>query len=618
MSISRRDLLKSGISGALLARVSPLLSNVQSYLRYPESMLRSSRGEFELSMNVIEGALPQDIYGYAFLTEGFTDESEVFVKAGKGAINRIDFTSSSPVWKRKLIKTPSVLMSYAIDKDRYNFSTVAKMVYQSPRLGYMNTANTNVVPIGGSRLALTFEGGRHWELDAKTLNLITPIGERSEWKSAFTGMAEIFFKNLIFPSIRTTAHPYYDNEKNEFFSINYANKTRFPKIKMEVGEPFTRIIKWDGKSKFKSWNIVDYKTGKDVEIIYTSHSFLVTRNYIGIVDTPASVEAEKIFGAKITRASVPYTKIWWIKKSDLNDSIHYAKAKCYTLKREFIDLVCDYNDDDGVVVYSGSIQSSDQTEFLQDGDELYVGGKVRKELCGLSSGPNDLSGFVKLRLNITENEISGEEEFLAGDTDLWGIDFPAFKGNYAMPEKFKHMYWSTVGYNPDQILKRLVDLYKDQKYRNIPTKLLPKTNHGAAIIHLNCEEFKIENKYVFPENCAIGSLQFVGKRSSKSQKDGYLMSIVSIKGENYSEYSSGQEVWVFDASDLSKGPICKLSNKNLDVAYTLHSSWLASIDQPRNSDYHVDLIEESQSVLDKQPDFVKNIFKNEIKKYFKL
>ena len=91
--------------------------------------------------------------------------------------------------------------------------------------------------------------------------------------------------------------------------------------------------------------------------------------------------------------------------------------------------------------------------------------------------------------------------------------------------------------------------------------MLPKTNHGAAIIHLNCEEFKIENKYVFPENCAIGSLQFVGKRSSKSQKDGYLMSIVSIKGENYSEYSSGQEVWIFDASDLSKGPICKLSNK---------------------------------------------------------
>ena len=37
------------------------------------------------------------------------------------------------------------------------------MLYQSKKLGYMNTSNTNAVPIGDGRLILTFEGGRHWK-----------------------------------------------------------------------------------------------------------------------------------------------------------------------------------------------------------------------------------------------------------------------------------------------------------------------------------------------------------------------------------------------------------------------------------------------------------------------
>ena len=166
-------------------------------------------------------------------------------------------------------------------------------------------------------------------------------------------------------------------------------------------------------------------------------------------------------GLQRTRPSTPYTKVWWIERSVLIDDNKNASAICQTIRREFIDLVCDFDDADGIKIYSGSIQSSDQTEFLREGDDLFVGGKAKKELLGLSSGPSDLSGFIWVRL-LDLKKKKKKAFFFANDEKLWGIDFPAYKGNYALPEKFEHMYWSTVGYNPDQILKRLVDLYKDQ------------------------------------------------------------------------------------------------------------------------------------------------------------
>ena len=132
----------------------------------------------------------------------------------------------------------------------------------------------------------------------------------------------------------------------------------------------------------------------------TSHSFLVTRNYIGIVDTPANVEAEMFIGLQRTRPATPYTKVWWIERSALIDDNKNVSAICQTIRREFIDLVCDFDDADGIKIYSGSIQSSDQTEFLREGDDLFVGGKAKKELLGLSSGPNDLSGFIRVETKL--------------------------------------------------------------------------------------------------------------------------------------------------------------------------------------------------------------------------
>ena len=84
------------------------------------------------------------MHGHAFLLESMSDDTGVFVKSGKGAINRFDFKADKVSFKRRLIKTPSVLMSDAVEGTKYKFEFMAKMLYQSKKLGYMNTSNMNV------------------------------------------------------------------------------------------------------------------------------------------------------------------------------------------------------------------------------------------------------------------------------------------------------------------------------------------------------------------------------------------------------------------------------------------------------------------------------------------
>ena len=222
---------------------------------------------------------------------------------------------------------------------------------------------------------------------------------------------------------------------------------------------------------------------------------------------------------------------------------------------------------------------------------------------------------VHLSLDFENSKTTFKEEFLANDADLWGIDFPAYKGNYAFPETFKDMYWSTVGYNPDQILQRLVDIYKDQKFRNLPAKELPTTNRGAAIVHLDCENFAIAAKYVFPSNCALGSFQFIPRKGSQSQDDGYLISIVSQSDGFDSQNSSGQEMWIFDARDLSSGPLCKLGSQNLDIAYTLHSCWIEGFIEKDEHPYSVDLLEEAKDLIKKQDSNIQTLYKKIAKNF---
>jgi len=58
-------------------------------------------------------------------------------------------------------------------------------------------------------------------------------------------------------------------------------------------------------------------------------------------------------------------------------------------------------------------------------------------------------------------------------------------------------------------------------------------------------------------------------------------SIAELAGIEEEVTVAGDEqdaLWIFDATDLARGPLCKLSHPELDFPFTLHSTWMPSLE----------------------------------------
>ena len=55
--------------------------------------------------------------------------------------------------------------------------------------------------------------------------------------------------------------------------------------------------------------------------------------------------------------------------------------------------------------------------------------------------------------------------------------------------------------------------------------------------------------------------------------------------------TSGEEVWIFDAADITAGPLCRLGHPELDFAFTVHSTWVPEL-RPSPRDYRVRIFED--------------------------
>ena len=613
--MKRRSLMK-GLFGlpALSSMFSKGLKAAPEHVALPSKMVKGSADDCEANLNVVSGKYPGDLHGHAYFLEGMSDGDGAFVKTGHGAVNRVSFGAEGANWKRKLIKTPSMLMAQALAGTSHAFKLQAKSLYKSPTLGYMNTSNTSAVALHDGRMAFTFEGGCHWEFDPDSLALKTPIGRPDEWRS---GVPEMFDPNPFFKQVRTTAHPYFDEETQEFLTLNYGSKVKI--FGTSLGEAFTNIVRFKGQGDLEVFEVVDIATGKPVAIENNSHSFLVTRNHIGIVETPAVFEPEKVLGlpGDHTRKMPNATKIWWVKRQDLSGSASQVKARLSIIPKPCIDLLANYNDvDDVITVFSGSIQSFDVTEFLEEGNELLNGGgRVREDLLGYAAAPSDRGGFVKCLIEVGSHSAKVLESTFREEPLAWGIEFPAYLGNYKSPETFEVVYWSTNGFHHDGALQRLADLYRNAEGRSLKIEDLPKESQSPAILAVDCTDVNVFDAYALPAGHVLTSIQFVPRKGGASQKDGYLACFVHHDQVRDSSLSTGQEIWLFDAKDLGQGPVCRLGHSSMNVGSTLHSTWMKDIRASKADDYKVDLGQAYEGQLKGRPKEVEQAWRKVLAKF---
>ena len=224
---------------------------------YPH-LLTATREPLDILLNIVSGTIPADLSGFVFINSGagtinsnglpFTknmadgtpnQEYGSPVINGDGYMFRFDLTQEGKIHlKTDIFRTPCYYADVATSaianpKDNRfwhlgfkNFG-IARI---STKLGTRNEINTAITPFrlgkkgtkngGELRLLATFDAGRPFEFDPKNLTLITPVGKNEFWES---GMPP-FMKQPI-AMVLTTAHPIFDPQTQEVFSVNFTKTT---------------------------------------------------------------------------------------------------------------------------------------------------------------------------------------------------------------------------------------------------------------------------------------------------------------------------------------------------------------------------------------------------------
>lgn len=211
----------------------------------------ASVSEINVELNVKEGNLPSDMYGFVFINSAcgtvnskglpykenlpdgsFNEEFGSPLINGDGVVIRIDLNETGKVKvSTGLMKTPCYYADVATSSpdstygEDFRFRNIG-LGRRSLRLGTRNQLSTAVMPVrfkseGKTRLLATFDAGRPFEFDPKTFKLITPIGKNKIWRSFLP-----FFMNTPFNTVMSTAHPVFDPDTEELFTVNFGKSKK--------------------------------------------------------------------------------------------------------------------------------------------------------------------------------------------------------------------------------------------------------------------------------------------------------------------------------------------------------------------------------------------------------
>ncbi len=205
----------------------------------------ASREDIDVQLNLLEGTVPTDLYGYVFMNSPCgsvnspppqaeyhpdgTKNSEYgeMMFNGDAMLFRFDLDQPGAIRVRSsLLKPPCYYADHvtrfgtAYHRENRHFKGMG-MARTSEYIGSRNQLNTsiNLFKFKGdvnNRVSINFDAGRFYELDPAKMKLKTPIGANSEWHSEFPPGLE-----YTFPLVLSTAHPSFDPVTKEFFTVNY-------------------------------------------------------------------------------------------------------------------------------------------------------------------------------------------------------------------------------------------------------------------------------------------------------------------------------------------------------------------------------------------------------------
>jgi hypothetical protein len=386
----------------------------------------------------------------------------------------------------------------------------------------------------------------------------------------------------------------------------------------------TYIIRWNGKDTFERWKLL-LPDGSPVIIRQSIHQIGLTKDYIILADTGLKFEIEQLLDNSFpilekvevlrrsltTQAQSPDTALYIVHRQDLRSGkspkspeqeIEVIVQKV-TIPLELIHFFVDYENPAGNITLHGCHNAaSDIAEWIHDSDVTINHTKLPTYLRGLVGSQMDVNRLGRYVINGSQGMVL-ESKVIYDAEKTWGVGLSTYDER-AHPAPIKNIFLQSFGFRPELITDFIANEYKDYKYRAIPLERLQQIKDGDSppcLFRLNTESMNIDDCYKFSMNQVISSPQFVPRKHSTDDMDGYLIcTVISDQGD---------EIWIFDATSLKKGPVCQLDHPDLDFGYTMHTTWLPSIG-PRTADYYIPV--RKDYVMEKEDKLAKKLFEEAV------
>lgn len=617
-------------------------------LRFPRCVARTSRVEHTgLPLDVVEGALPDDLTGHLFVVlpartvDSIPGENRSPLMLGDGLVCRFDLDRRGVTLTSRLARTHDFVADELTSRDpalralRFRDAGLLRVGL----LGCRNFANTSFVPFqregGATRLLLTYDAGRPIEIDPRTLAVRGPIGGRREWRAQALAGA-------TFPIHLTPAHPAWDRRRGELITVSYgrglANFLRtIPATDALTGAPawvsrgvdllgglvarhapdlpdtFTDLVRWDGKGRLRRYRLV-LADGGDVAITQSVHQVALTRHHVVILHTgfkigfasalhdvaPRSLAQGRAVHAALTRPQLPVTTFYVVPRAALDapdlhvgrDGLPRVVCRRIDIPVEADHFAVDYDDAGGrITLHVAHSPATDLGEWLRPHDVSPWGEPIDPELYGIMAvGAMDVGRFGRYVVS-SETGIIEEARTFFDQRVSWALSLYAGRALNTvdeLPERIDALYWCSIGFYPELLTRFVHDLYADYPHRVVPLdeiRAIAQTGRPSAILRLDTSSLRIDDVHELPPGTIVGSMQLVPRAGRwTSSTAGYLIGNVFTPERT--------EVWIYDASALAGGPICRLASSELEIGFSLHTAWLADLGDGGSDGYRITAEEE--------------------------
>lgn len=522
----------------------------------------TSTVDSELTLHCLEGAVPADIEGSLFICQCLGSPEAYMI--GDTNIVRIDFVGNEPRLTNRFLWTPTAVARHQLKNTRHRFDFFGFM-YLSPGLG-MSSYTEGLYLLPDGRIAVTGDVDRPWVIERESLQAVTPVGRRDAWLPMLTDNAGEVMGSL-FAGYNNSHVLYTDHEKGEVFLVNY-------RLKPNNKEHPVKLIRWDGYHDFESWIVVDTH-GVEIEIKQSIHELVFTRDYILLADT-AFVAGTEMFTPWMT-AKLPHEKtiVHIIDRRDLKSGKQTVIAKQVVVDNPCIHLIPEYeNPDDQIMVYMLHTPATNTAEILRSYDRDLNGQLFPKHLIGYGTLPVlDLSSVGKHRIDVPQSKVLGSA-YISEMPYCWGPYLYTYMGRQTKPYHGQDLFIMFKGFSRDILPERIFNAYKDVETRRVPLEDMvggEGLHRNNSICRITTKDFAIADAYVFPDRVLLYTIATLDSKNQDGT--GYVIAGV-VTDQSAGERSSGHEYWIFNASDLANGPICKLGHESLNNSTLFHAVYI--------------------------------------------